>query len=140
MTEIVTDAKIPGGRDPCCPSVPVLLFSPLSLNKIFPVSRTVVVSISISRTVGVCRGFWELMQALFLSTKLNGHSFWNRILHVGRVRLNQLPFLLLGGIFLEPVLLSCLCKLKLHVTDVPNCLKSASCFLFCSVSCTLSAF
>lgn len=64
VTEVITDDKIPGGRDPSCPSVPVSQFSPLSWNKIFPFSLAVVVSISIPRTMGVCRRFWELLQAL----------------------------------------------------------------------------
>lgn len=125
VTEVVTDDKIPGGRDPSCPSVPVSQFSRLSLNRLFPFSLAVVVSISIPRAAGVCRRFLGPDAGTSSSTELNGHSFLNIMLCVGGVQLNQSLFLPLGGIFLEPVLLSCLCKLKLCVSDVLNCLKPA---------------
>lgn len=108
-TEVVTEDKVPGGRDPSCPSVPVSQVSSLSLNKIFPFSLAVCISISIPRTVGACRRFLEINAGTSSSTKLNGRSFRNIMFRAGGVQLNQSPFLLLGGILLEPVLLSCWC-------------------------------
>lgn len=73
LTEVVTDDKIPDGRDPYCHSVGFSSqFLCLAIKPTLPSFTTAVVSISVLRVVGVCRVFWELMQAL-LSTKLNGH-------------------------------------------------------------------
>lgn len=107
-TEVVTEDKVSGGRDPSCPSVPVSQFSALSLDKIFTFSLTVVVSISIPRTVGVCRRFLGTEAGTSSSTKRNGCDILN-VFCAGTLRLNQSLFLLLGRVLLEPVFLSCWC-------------------------------
>lgn len=129
LTEVVTDAKIPDGRDPSRHSVG---FSSqfLCLNTTLPSFTTAVVSISVSRVVGTCRGFWELMQAL-LSTKLNGHL---------RIQLNWSSFFFrFAGIFLKPVLLLYLCRLK-SCFWCSKLLKACLVFFLFALSCAHSLF